>query len=130
MSIKEYEFMCMACRFTYKSPPKHDKCPNCGKRSWVNLTHLGRKPKSQELKLIQKTKNGFVTEELILRWKNSGGTMRPTLEILKIDRKDPTTTKKTHEVKEWDGKIWQVVHREENDNIAKRRPHKKHDKYT
>ena len=102
-------------------------CHTCGsdKRTYRMLVGEGKITPLGGLGLKHKVSTGFCKVIEKIKSKISGKTKRLTREVLTIDRTDHKVTRKTHHVEEVneEGQA-KVVHHEEEEFPAKRRPGK------
>ena len=123
MSEPEIHITCRICGLEFVEKPMGDVCQRCkGNKLHAHII------KRDEIALRETRKlqadhpdyQGHV-REIVSREKKSRNGLEAK-EIIDIDRSHPKKTTKYHEVKEFNGHEWQVVHKHQEEYKAKRRP--------
>lgn len=115
--------VCAECEQGFADPSVRQPCPQCGATRRDIFLGLQEQVSAEEWFSPRQRRPGWPGQvrRLVSRYKRSRSGLEAR-EVLDIDRSDMQKTVKRHHVEELQNGEWKVVHDEETEFPAKRRP--------
>ena len=125
MSEPEIYITCKTCGFEFNEKPIGNVCPKCkGNKFHAQVVKRDNLVLKETMKLKADRPNWQGHVRTIINREKKSRSGVEAKEIIDIDRSDPKKTTKYHEVEEFNGHEWKVVHKHKEEYKAKRRPPK------